>query len=223
MEPVRTVVVDDSLLIREGVVRLLEFDPGIELIATCAEPEETLRILDSARVDVVLTDIRMPPTQTDEGIALAREMATRHPAVGVVVLSQHVSADYAIELLGDDPARRGYLLKDRLHDLETLGRALRAVAAGGCYVDPLVVEALASERAGSAASPLAQLTPREREILADIAEGANNQAIADRRFLTRRAVEKHASAVFQKLGLAENPAANRRVSAVLLYLAEQPR
>ncbi len=223
MELIQTVVVDDSLLIREGVVRLLEFDPGVEVIATCAGPGEALRILDSSSVDVVLTDIRMPPTQTDEGIALARELATRHPTVGVVVLSQHVSAAYAIELLGEDPTRRGYLLKDRLHDVETLGRALRAVAAGGCYVDPLVVESLANKRAGSASSPLAHLTPREREILADIAEGANNQAIADRRFLTRRAVEKHASAIFQKLGLGENPTANRRVTAVLMYLAEQPR
>lgn len=214
---VRTVVVDDSLLVREGVVRLLEFDASIEVVATCAAPPEALRAVDEG-ADVVLTDIRMPPTHTDEGITLAQELRERHPDVGVLVLSQHVSPNYAIGLLDDGSVGRGYLLKDRLHDLDTLVDALTAVAAGGCRVDPLVVEALTSGARGD--SPLDQLTPREREILSDIAEGANNQAIADRRVLTRRAVEKHASSIFQKLSLTGDQDANRRVKAVLMYLAE---
>lgn len=220
--PVRTVVVDDSLLVREGVLRLLEFDPGIEVIAACGDPAQALRTVAETQPDVVLTDIRMPPTHTDEGISLAHTLRELYPDVGVVVLSQHVSAEYAIGLLDQGSAGRGYLLKDRLHDLEMLTGALADVAAGGCRVDPLVVHALASER-GATESPLDQLTPRENEILADIAEGASNQAIADRRVLTRRAVEKHASSIFQKLGLTDDPGGNRRVKAVLVYLAEPGR
>ncbi len=220
--PVRTVVVDDNLIVREGVLRLLEFEPEVEVVACCATAEEALRAVEETLPDAVLTDIRMPPTHTDEGLALARRLREAHPDLGVVVLSQHVSSAYAIGLLEDGPAGRGYLLKDRLHDVEALGQALRTVAAGGCYVDPLVVEALTEAQSRGAPSPLDQLTPREREILGDIAEGANNQAIADRRVLTRRAVEKHASSIFQKLGLTGDSEGNRRVKAVLLYLAESP-
>ena len=220
--PVRTVVVDDSLLVREGILRLLEFDPGTEVVAACGDPVQALGAVEQARPDVVLTDIRMPPTHTDEGIALAHKLRDLHPDVGVVVLSQHVSPEYAIGLLDRGSAGRGYLLKDRLHDLQTLSGALADVATGGCRVDPLVVQALASERP-QAGSLLDQLTPRENEILADIAEGANNQAIADRRVLTRRAVEKHASSILQKLGLTDDPDGNRRVKAVLVYLAQARR
>jgi len=223
VEPVRTIVVDDSLLIREGVVRLLDFDPGVDVVATCGSPEEALQTVAKLNPDVVLTDIRMPPTHTDEGIALARALRERDPETGVVVLSQHLTPAYAIGLLGDGSQGRGYLLKDRLHELEILTGALRTVAAGGCQIDPLVVEALTGAHPDAESSALAALTRREREILGDIAEGANNQAIADRRVLTRRAVEKHASAIFQKLGLTEDRDANRRVRAVLLFLAEDER
>lgn len=217
VDQVRTVVVDDSLLIRQGIVRLLDFDPGVAVVGEFDSPGQTLAAIDELEPDVVLTDIRMPPTHTDEGVVLANTLRERHPRLGVLVLSQHLTPEYAIGLLGHGSESRGYLLKDRLYDLEALSGALRTVAAGGCQIDPLVVEALTG---GSRASALDVLTPREREILADIAGGANNQAIADRRVLTRRAVEKHASAIFQKLGLTEDGDANRRVRAVLIYLAE---
>jgi len=201
---------------------MLELSPEVEVVASCESAEEALAAVQETGADVVLTDIRMPPTHTDEGIGLARTLRQRHPGVGVVVLSQHVSPEYAIGLLDAGSGGRGYLLKDRLHDLDSLEGALLTVAGGGCHIDPLVVEALTNAHS-RAASALDQLTPREREILGDIAEGANNQAIADRRVLTRRAVEKHASSIFMKLGLADDPEANRRVRAVLVYLAETDR
>ena len=218
--PVRAVVVDDSLLIREGLLSLLDLVDEIDVVAACGSPEEALRAVAEHAPDVVLTDIRMPPTQTDEGIRLARTLRERQPDVGVVVLSQHVSPEYAIGLLDAGSRGRGYLLKDRLHDVGTLSAALTTVASGGCQIDPLVVEALMEARVGQGAGELDRLTPREREILGDIAEGCSNQAIADRRVLSRRAVEKHASAIFQKLGLAHDEDANRRVKATLVYLAE---
>ena len=217
---VRAVVVDDSLLIREGLVSLLALDDDIEIVAACESPAQALRAVDEHGPDVVLTDIRMPPTHTDEGIALARSLRDLHPELGVIVLSQHVSPEYAIGLLDGGSDHRGYLLKDRVHDLDALTAAVHAVAAGGCQIDPLVVEALMAARVGAGPTPLGRLTPREREILGDIAEGCSNQAIADRRVLTRRAVEKHASSIFQKLGLAHDEDANRRVKATLMYLAE---
>jgi len=218
VDPVRTVVVDDSLLIRQGIVRLLDFDDGIEVVGAFDSPQQALAAIEGLTPDVVLTDIRMPPTHTDEGIVLANTLRERSPELGVLVLSQHLTPRYAIGLLGSGSEGRGYLLKDRLHDLDTLAGALRTIAGGGCQIDPLVVEALTG---GSAASALDVLTPRELQILGDIAEGANNQAIADRRVLTRRAVEKHASAIFQKLGLTDDEDANRRVRAVLVYLSEE--
>jgi DNA-binding NarL/FixJ family response regulator len=217
---VRVVVVDDSLLIREGVVRLLDVAAGIDVVAVCSTADEALAAVRDQRPDVVLTDICMPPSQSDEGIQLAHTLHEIHPGVGVVVLSQHVLPEYAIGLLDDGSAGRGYLLKDRLGDLETLSTALRTVAAGGCQIDPLVVEALVSARAGRASSLLDQLSDRELEILGEIAEGWNNQTIADRHSLTLGAVEKHASAIFMKLGLTRDEDANRRVKATLMYLAE---
>lgn len=218
--PIRAVVVDDSLLIREGLVSVLGLVDDIDVVASCGTPHEALQAVAEQRPDVVLTDIRMPPTQTDEGIVLARTLGAQYPELGIIVLSQHVSPEYAIGLLADGSARRGYLLKDRLHDVDVLSAALRTVAGGGCQIDPLVVEALMEARIGRSPTLLDRLTPREREILGDIAEGCNNQAIADRRVLTRRAVEKHASAIFMKLGLAHDEDANRRVKATLMYLAE---
>jgi DNA-binding NarL/FixJ family response regulator len=216
---VRTVVVDDSVLIREGVTRLLEIEPGVEVVAACASADEALLAVQSTQPDVLLTDIRMPPTHTDEGIVLAQTLRRASPRTGVVVLSQHLTPAYAIGLLGDGSQGRGYLLKDRLDDLAMLTDALRTVAGGGCQIDPEVVEALTT--AGSRPASLSELTKREREILADIAEGASNQAIAQRRSLTRGAVEKHASSIFQKLGLTEDHDVNRRVRAVLVFLAER--
>jgi len=216
--PVRVLVVDDSLLIREGVVRLLDVADDIVVVAVCATPDEALVAVREQHPDVVLTDICMPPTQTDEGIQLAHTLRKIHPGVGVVVLSQHVLPEYAIGLLDDGSAGRGYLLKDRLGDLDTLVTALRTVAAGGCQVDPLVVEALVGAGAGRAASPLDQLSHREMEILGEIAEGWSNQAIAARHSLTLGAVEKHASAIFMKLGLTRDEDANKRVKATLMYL-----
>jgi DNA-binding NarL/FixJ family response regulator len=198
---------------------MLEASDAVDVVASCECAEDALHAVAETHADVVLTDIRMPPTHTDEGIALARSLRERHPDVGVVVLSQHVSPEYAIGLLQEGSVGRGYLLKDRLHDIDALESALVSVAGGGCQIDPLVVQALTSARTRPA-SPLEALTPRELEILGDIAEGANNQAIADRRVLTRRAVEKHASSIFMKLGLADDPDANRRVRSVLVYLRD---
>lgn len=219
--PIRVVAVDDSLLIREGVAALLGLVDGIELVASCASPGEARAAVEEHRPDVLLSDVRMPPTHRDEGLLLAAELGGTHPELGVVILSQHVSPEYAIALLEHRSRSRAYLLKDRLHDLDTLTAAIRTVAAGGCHIDPLVVEALMAARAG-VRSRLADLTPREREILADIAEGRSNQGIADHRVLTRRAVEKHASAIFAKLGLTGEGDTSRRVKATLLHLAEQP-
>lgn len=219
--PIRVVIVDDSLLMREGVASLLGLDDSVEVIASCESPDEALAAVAQHGPDLVLTDIRMPPTHTDEGLVLARTLGERHPGLGVIVLSQHVTTAHAVDLLGQGSARRGYLLKDRLHDVETLIGAVTTVAAGGSYIDPQVVEALIAARA-AADSPLDELTPREREVLAAIAEGLNNQAIADRLVLTRRAVEKHASAIFLKLGLANAEDVSRRVRATLIYLAEAP-
>lgn len=219
--PMQVMVVDDSLLIREGIVSVLEAEPDVRVVATCTGPEEALDALRNARPDVVLTDIRMPPTHTDEGIVLARALGERYPDLGVVVLSQHVSPEHAVALLDQGSSRRGYLLKDRLHDVDTLVGALRTVARGGCHIDPLVIEALMAGR-NAPASPVEDLTPREREILALIAEGWNNQAIADRLVLSRRAVEKHASAVFLKLGLANAQDTSRRVRATLMFLSSGP-
>jgi DNA-binding NarL/FixJ family response regulator len=214
----RLLVADDSALIREGLVRILQFDPAIAAVTACASADEVLHSVDREPPDVVITDIRMPPTCSDEGIVLAAELRRRDPRIGVVVLSQHVAPSYAIRLLGGGSAGRAYLLKDRIANLDELSAAISAVAQAGCHIDPLVVEALAAR--GTAAGTLQCLTSREREILADIAEGWNNQAIADRRVLTRRAVEKHASSIFNKLGLARDEHANPRVRAVLAYLAD---
>ncbi|MCU0257616.1 MAG: response regulator transcription factor [Solirubrobacteraceae bacterium] len=221
--PIRAVVVEDSLLVREGLISLLALEDDIEVVAACATAEEALTAIAAERPDVVLTDIRMPPTQTDEGLRLARELRERDPGLGVIVLSHYVSPESAIAVLDECSDGRGYLLKDRLHSGAALAEALRAVAAGGCRVDPAVVQELLRGREDAAPSALDELTPREREILGDIAEGLSNQAIAERRVLTRRAVEKHASAIFLKLGLANAQDTSRRVKATLIQLAESGR
>jgi DNA-binding NarL/FixJ family response regulator len=214
------VVADDNLLVREGVLRLLSNAPDIEVVAACADYDSTLAAVDRLDPDVVLTDIKMPPTSTDEGIRLATQLRQTHPRTGVVVLSQFSEPGYVLALLEAGSDRRGYLLKERVSDRLALVSALRTVAAGGSMVDPKVVDVLVSASARDHRSPLADLTPRERDVLSEIAQGKSNNAIAETLFLTKRAVEKHINSIFLKLGLGEANDVSRRVKATLMFLAE---
>jgi DNA-binding NarL/FixJ family response regulator len=217
---IRVVLAEDNVLLREGVARLLAGSDEVELIGATGDLASLLALVDKDLPDVVVTDIRMPPTHTDEGIRAATELRERHPTVGVVVLSSFSEPAYALALLGEGSAGRAYLLKERVSEFEELVRAIREVAAGRSVIDPVVVEALvASGRRRS--SELDRLTQREREVLAEMATGKNNSAIAGRLVLSERAIEKHSNSIFSKLGLAEEPDVNRRVKAVLLFLAEQ--
>lgn len=212
----RVIFADDNFLVREGVAALLSEAEDVELVATAQDANDLLRAVGEHHPDAVLTDIRMPPTHTSEGIEAAKRIRDEYPGVGVVVLSQYVEEDYAFELLSAGVAGRGYLLKERVSDVDEVIRALRQVAAGGSVLDPLVVEALLSRRVTDV--PLMGLTDREREVLAQMATGANNASIAKSLFMSDRAVEKHIGAVFAKLGLVDERAVSRRVSAVLAYL-----
>ena len=212
----RVVFADDNFLVREGVSALLAEVDDIEVAATVGDATTLMRAVAEHSPHAVLTDIRMPPTHTKEGIEAAKRIRAEHPHVGVVVLSQYVEEDYAFELLAEGVAGMGYLLKERVSDVDELARALRQVVGGGSVLDPLVVEALLARR--SADAPLLGLTDREREVLEQMATGRNNAAIAKTLFMSDRAVEKHIGAVFQKLGLVDEYAVNRRVSAVLAYL-----
>jgi DNA-binding NarL/FixJ family response regulator len=212
---VRVVVADDSVLLREGVVRLLE-EAGFEVVGQAGDGEDLLRKTRAHKPDVAIVDIRMPPTHTDEGVRAARAIREELPGTGVLVLSQYVEQQYAIELLGEDAAGVGYLLKDRVTDLEQFAEAVRRVAEGGSALDPEVVsEMLGRKRSGD---PLHELTPREREVLGLMAEGRSNQAIAEALVITERAVEKHVTSIFGKLGLSPAAEDHRRVLAVLTYL-----
>jgi DNA-binding NarL/FixJ family response regulator len=219
--PLRIVVADDSYLVREALVHLLGDTPELELVATCEDGDALLAAVDSELPDVVLTDIRMPPSREDEGIAIANRLRETHPSIGVVVVSQYATPQYALALLEHGSDGRAYLLKERLSDRAQLIAALRAVAAGGSVVDSKVVEALIAARLRTSSSPLGELTPRELEILSEIAQGKTNQAIAEQLFLTKRAVEKHINAIFLKLGLTSAEDFSRRVKAALIYLAHQ--
>jgi DNA-binding NarL/FixJ family response regulator len=216
---IRIVLGDDSLIVREGVQHLLAGDPEMELVAMAADLPTLRRLCDSEQPDVVLTDIRMPPDFEDDGIKLAIELRSRHPRMGVVVLSQYSAPMYALGLLDEGSDRRAYLLKERLHNRAELTAAIRAVYSGGSLIDPKVVEALVHARAAEH-SPLNELTAREREVLGEIAQGKSNPAIAESLFLTKRAVEKHINAIFLKLGLTEAHDASKRVKATLMLLAE---
>jgi DNA-binding NarL/FixJ family response regulator len=216
----RVVLAEDNLLVREGLTSLLAAQEGVAVVATCGDLESLLRAVADARPDAVLTDIRMPPTGTDEGLRAAEHLRRTHPRLGVVVLSQYDEPAYAVRLLDGGSAGRAYLLKERVSDPAQLVGALREVARGGSVIDPKVVEALVAARARVAQSPLAWLTAREREVLAQMAQGKTNAAIGATLHLTVRAVEKHINAIFSKLPLAETPDADRRVTAVLLFLAE---
>ena len=217
---IRIVVAEDHFLVREGVRRLLDTQPELQVVAACGDLDGLLEAVERERPDVVVTDIRMPPGDADEGIQAAERLRVSHPDVGVVVLSQYLEPSYALALLEGGTARRAYLLKERVQDLEQLTAAIRAVAGGGSAIDPKVVESLVAEKSRVEASPLHQLTPRERDVLREMAEGKNNAAIAESLFLTERSVEKVIHSIFLKLGLAWETAVHKRVKAVILYLAE---
>jgi DNA-binding NarL/FixJ family response regulator len=213
---IRVVLADDSFLAREGIGRALDAIDDVELVASCGDLDELRSTVERVEPDVVVTDIRMPPTNTDEGIRFARELRGSLPDAGVVVLSQHAEPSYAMSLFEDGSNRRAYLLKERVKDKDELARALRDVAAGGSLVDSRIVDTLVSGRLNDPG--VEKLTPREREILAMIAEGRSNAAIADSLEITKRAVERHINGIFLKLDLGEAEDVNRRVKAALLYL-----
>ena len=219
--PIKVVLADDSYLVREGVRRLLEHEPDIDLVAVCEDYDSLLEAIAGTEPDVLLTDIRMPPSGTDEGVRAAERLRRLRPDAGVVLLSQYADPAYALAFLEGGTEGRAYLLKERVSDLDQLLAAIREVAGGGSVIDPKVVEALVAARSRNAQSPLARLTPREREVLALLAEGRSNAAVADGLVLSERAVEKHINSIFAKLGLPEARDAHRRVKAVLLFLADQ--
>ena len=217
----RVVLGEDSYLAREGISRALEAAAEIELVASGGTLDEVLQAVDRLEPDVVLSDVRMPPSHTDEGIRLAIELRRSHPAIGVVILSQHADALYALALFDDGSDGRGYLLKDRVRDQAELSRALLEVARGGTVVDAKIVNELLAVRRQRETTGLETLTDREQEILALVAEGRNNGDIAEMLVVTKRAVEGHINSIFSKLELGDPEKVDRRVKAALLYLAEQ--
>jgi len=222
-EPLRAVLAEDNLLVRQGLCSLLALSGVVDVLAACSSLPELLEAVETHDPDVVLTDIRMPPGYSDEGIQAARLLRQSHPHLGVVVISQYADASYAMAVLGDGSNGRAYILKDRVHDLDRLLRAIRAVVAGDSFVDEEVVDALVRSRTRLGEGPTDTLTDREREVLAEIATGASNAAIAEALGVSYHAVEKHINSIFAKLGLSEARAVNRRVQAVLLHLQTEPR
>jgi DNA-binding NarL/FixJ family response regulator len=212
---VRIVIADDEMLLREGLARLLT-DAGFEVVAKATDGEELLRAVRLTNPDVAIVDIKMPPTHTDEGIVAAHEIRASQPDVGVLVLSHYLESTYAMRLLKEHPEHLGYLLKERVSDIAVLADALRRIAEGECVLDPTIVARLVNRP--RAPGPLNELTDREREVLALIAEGHSNQAIGDRLFLSTKTVETHIRQIFQKLGLTGSPHSHRRVLAVLAFL-----
>jgi DNA-binding NarL/FixJ family response regulator len=219
---IRVVLAEDNLLVREGLRQLLGTAPEVEVVAVSGDRNALLAAVEAADPDVVLTDIRMPPTNSDEGIEVAARLRETSPHLGVVVLSQYSDAAYALRLFDQGASGRAYLLKERVSDLEQLVYAIREVARGGSVVDPRVVESLIAARSRKKASILESLSPRERDVLTQVAQGKNNAAIATALFLTERGVEKHINAIFSKLGLSEETEVHRRVKAALIFLAEAP-
>ena len=216
----RLVLAEDNLLVREGLERLLSGADGVEVVGSCADLDTLIETIAELRPDVVLTDIRMPPTRTDEGIQVAERLRQSDPHIGVVVLSQYSEPAYVLKLLAAGSDRRGYLLKERVHDRGQLSSAIRTVATGGSVIDPKLVEVLVAARATAERSPLRDLTAREREVLAGIAEGKSNAAIAESLVLTKRAVEKHINSIFMKLNLADAGDVSKRVTAALVFLSD---
>jgi len=221
--PIRVVLAEDNYLLREGIRQLLETSDEIELLATCIDLPELELAIEEHNPAVVITDIRMPPTGTDEGLRAAERLREERPDIGVVVLSQYAEPEYALALLEKGASGRAYLLKERVSDIDQLVGAVREVARGGSVIDPRVVEVLVAARSAARDSPIAQLTPRERDVLQQVAMGRNNSGIAAALFLTERAVEKHINAIFSKLDLSEEPDVHRRVKAALVYLAAAQR
>jgi DNA-binding NarL/FixJ family response regulator len=215
---VRVILAEDDFLVREGIRRVLEALPDITVVAECGDGDELRAAIDENPPDVVLTDVRMPPSGADEGIRMANRLRTTHPTVGVVVLSQFAEPEYALALLGKGSHRRAYLLKERINDGSAIASAIRNVARGGSAIDAKVVEALVVAQVAIESSPLRTLTPREREVLAQVAQGQSNAAIAESLVLTKSAVEKHINSIFGKLGLAGAQDISHRVKAALMFL-----
>lgn len=216
----RIVIAEDNLLVREGIKSLIDSQPELQVVGTCGDLDSLVATVDTEKPDVVLTDIRMPPTETDEGIRFAEEVRAGHPGLGVVVLSQFDDPAFALALLDKGSQGRAYLLKERVGDVAQIVNAVKEVAAGGSVIDPKIVDNLLATRAGSSESALSRLTQRESEVLGEMARGKNNAGIAATLVLTERAVEKHINSIFSKLGLSEEKKIHRRVKAVLLYLSE---
>jgi DNA-binding NarL/FixJ family response regulator len=216
---IRVVLADDHYLVREGIRRLLETEPELEVAAVCGDLDSLLAAVEAEQPDVVITDIRMPPHGLDEGIQAAAQIRERYPSVGVVVLSQYAEPRYALALLESGTARRAYLLKERVDDVAELLAAIRTVADGGSVIDPAVVEALVADKARMTESPLRELTPRELDVLREMAEGRNNAAIAAALVISERSVENVIHSIFMKLGIAWESSVHKRVKAVLLYLS----
>lgn len=218
--PIRVVVGDDSLIVREGVEHLLATEPDVQVVGACGDLPSLRAAVEAQCPDVVVTDIRMPPSGTDEGIRLADALRREQPQIGVVVLSQYADPGYVLALMREGSDRRAYLLKERVHDRTQLVGAIESVALGGSLIDAKVVEVLVAAQAQAERSGIAELTARERDVLGAIAQGQSNAAIAASLVLTKRAVEKHINAIFMKLGLAGSEDVSKRVKAALLFLAE---
>ena len=216
---IRLIVAEDNLLVRQGIVGLLGDEPDLEVVSQCASLDDLFAAVDAHDPDVVLTDIRMPPGHSDEGVRAAAALRESHPQLGVLLLSQYDDPNYALRAFAGGVARRGYLLKDHVAAPEQLATALRQVAAGGSSIDPLIVEAMLATRTAATGSPITRLTARERDVLAEMAAGRNNTAIATSLVLTVRAVERHINSIFAKLDLGDEVDYHRRVRAVLLFLA----
>ena len=216
-QPLRVVIADDHVLLRHGVVSMLEAE-GFDVVGQAADAEDLVRKVGAHRPDVAIVDIRMPPTNTDDGLRAAVAIRREHPSVGVLVLSQYIEADYALELIGTDARSVGYLLKDRVSDIEEFADAIRRVACGGSVLDPQVVRWMLGRRRETSA--LSELTPREHEVLGLLAQGCSNAGVASRIVVSQRSVEKHVTSIMSKLGLPSEPEAHRRVLAVLAYLED---
>ena len=219
--PIRVALADDNVIVREGLEQMLADETEIEVVASCVDLPSLLSAVELESPEVVLTDLRMPPSQGDEGIRVAATLRRTHPEVGVIVLSQYDDPDHVLALLEHGSEGRGYMLKDRIHDRAQLVVAIETVAEGGSVIDPRVVDLLVAARSRGVTSPLATLTPREREVLSQVAQGKSNSAIAASLVLTKRAVEKHTNSIFLKLGLTNSEDVSKRVKASLLFLAEE--